>query len=380
MKITIFGLSITSSWGNGHATTYRGLVKELARAGHEVVFLERDVPWYSANRDMPKLPYCRIELYSGLDELRSRFEEDVYGADLVIVGSYVPDGIAVGEWVMDTASGLTAFYDIDTPITIAKLKSGGVEYLSTGLIPKYSMYLSFTGGPMLERIELEYGSPMARPLYCSADSGQYFPCQAEKKWDLGYIGTYSEDRQPLLEKLLIEPARRRKDWKFVVAGPQYPKKIKWPSNVERIEHLPPSSHREFYCSMRYTLNITRAEMTAAGWSPSVRLFEAASCATPVISDSWDGLESFFRGNSEILISRDSDETVCFLESIPEKERELIGARARRRVLNAHTASHRAMELEAYAAEALLMRKEAVRWRIDTTKNTGLKSGTAKAGR
>src|SRR4051812_16337134 len=165
LKIVILGLSITSSWGNGHATTYRGLVKELAARGHRVLFLERDQQWYAANRDLPKPPYSRVALYTTLKQLKDRFTTAVRNADLVVVGSYVPEGIAIGEWVLRTAQGATAFYDIDTPVTMSGLARGDVDYVSPAQIARYNVYLSFTGGPILDFIENEYGSPMARPLY-----------------------------------------------------------------------------------------------------------------------------------------------------------------------------------------------------------------------
>jgi spore maturation protein CgeB len=352
LKIVILGLSITSSWGNGHATTYRGLVRELTRRGHDVLFLERDVEWYASNRDLPAPPYGRTELYTSLDELKERFTKDVRDADLVIVGSYMPEGIAVGEWVTRASHGATAFYDIDTPVTLARLERGDIDYITADLIPRYQMYLSFTGGPTLERIEKRFGSPMTRPLYCSVDPEMYFPEESELKWDLGYMGTYSHDRQPALDRLLLEPARHWRNGRFVVAGPQYPAKIKWPSNVERVIHLPPVEHRAFYNSQKFTLNITRQDMIEAGYSPSVRLFEAAACATPIISDYWEGLESFFVPGSDILVANSSEEALRLVQEIPESERRRMGHRARERVLREHTAVHRAKELESYAIEAL----------------------------
>jgi spore maturation protein CgeB len=351
LKIVILGLSITSSWGNGHATTYRGLVRELTKRGHDVLFLERDVEWYASNRDLPAPPYGRTELYTSLDELKGRFAKDVRDADFVIVGSYMPEGIAVGEWVTRAAHGATAFYDIDTPVTLARLERGDAEYITADLIPRYQLYLSFTGGPTLDRIEKRFGSPMTRPLYCSVDPEMYFPGSPEFKWDLGYMGTYSHDRQPALERLLLEPARRWPDGRFVVAGPQYPMRIKWPSNVGRMIHLPPVEHRAFYNSQKFTLNITRRDMIEAGFSPSVRLFEAAACATPIISDYWEGLESFFAPGSEIMIAHSSEEALRLVRETSEAERERIGHRARERVLREHTAAHRAKELESYAIEA-----------------------------
>jgi spore maturation protein CgeB len=352
LDIVILGLSITSSWGNGHATTYRGLVRELKRRGHRVHFLERDVPWYADNRDLPRPRFCRTSLYGSLRELRTRHAAAVRDADLVIVGSYVPQGVSVGEWVTRTAKGVTAFYDIDTPVTLAKLARGETEYITPTLIAKYDLYLSFTGGPTLRRIERDYGSPAARALYCSVDPTLYYPEDVEAQWDLGYMGTYSDDRQPTLERLLVQPSRRWPDGRFIVAGPQYPDAIAWPPNVTRETHLAPRHHRAFYTSQRFTLNVTRADMVAAGYSPSVRLFEAAACATPIISDAWEGLEEILTPGKEILIARTAQDTLRYLREIPDDERLEMGRRARSRVLREHTAAHRAAELEGYACEVL----------------------------
>ena len=351
MKIVILGLSITSSWGNGHATTYRSLVRELVRLGHEVFFLERDQPWYAANRDMPKPPFGRTEIYQSVSELKRRFPEDIEGADCVIVGSFVPEGKTIGEWVTAAASGVTAFYDIDTPITLEKISLEECDYLSADLIALYDVYLSFTGGPTLELLEEEYGSPMARALYCSVDSEQYFPERRGKKWALGYLGTFGEDRQQKLNSLLLAPATMWPAGRFVVAGPQYPKGIRWPANVERITHLSPGKHRAFYNSQRFTLNVTRAAMVRAGFSPSVRLFEAAACGTPIISDDWPGLSTLFRVGEEILVAKNACEVLEILQEIPDQAVRDIGSGARERVLREHTAAHRAAELETIIATA-----------------------------
>jgi spore maturation protein CgeB len=352
LRIVLLGLSITSSWGNGHATTYRGLVKELSARGHDVLFLERDQEWYAANRDLPNPPYGRTELYGSADELIDRFARDIREADLVVVGSYVPEGAVIGRRVLDIVRGVAAFYDIDTPVTLSGLEQGNNEYLSAELIPHYHLYLSFTGGPVLRRLERQFGSPKARPLYCSVDPELYRPEPRELFWDLGYLGTYSSDRQPALQQLLIEPAQGWSKGRFVVAGPLYPATVQWPDNVQRVAHLSPAEHRKFYSQQRFTLNITRREMIRSGYSPSVRLFEAAACATPIISDYWEGLDSFFALGREILIARGQEDTLRCLREIPEAERLQIGERARQKVLSAHTAAHRAEELEQYAVEAL----------------------------
>lgn len=352
LRFVFIGLTITSSWGNGHATTYRGLVRELVARGHDVLFLEHDKPWYAAHRDLPQPPWGRTELYASVADLQQRFGPAVAGADVVIVGSYVPEGVAVGAWATHTATGVCGFYDIDTPVTLAKLARGDYEYLSLELIPAYHLYLSFTGGPTLAKLERVYGSPRAVPLYCSVDPGLYFPEPTELQWDLGYLGTYSADRQPPLERMMLSAARQWDAGRFVVAGPQYPSEIRWPLNVQRIEHLPPAEHRRFYNRQRFTLNVTRADMVAAGFSPSVRLFEAAACGVPIISDPWEGLDTLLTPGEQILISHGPIDTLRYLQQISESDRLAIGAAARERILSSHTAAHRAAELERYALEAL----------------------------
>jgi spore maturation protein CgeB len=350
LRFVVLGLSLSSSWGNGHATTYRALLKGLAARGHDVLFLERDQPWYADNRDLPHPGFCRFSLYHDVADL-AEWEREIGDADLTIIGSYVPDGIAVARLVRRFARFL-AFYDIDTPVTLARLADGRCEYLAASDIRHFDLYLSFTGGPTLRRIELQYGAPAARALFCAADPGLYRPVETGRRWDLGYLGTYSPDRQPVLERLLLDVARRAPQKRFVVAGPQYPGEIAWPENVERIEHLAPSDHAAFYSSLGWTLNVTRADMVAAGHSPSVRLFEAAACATPIISDVWDGLDEIFCLDSEVRCVRTTEEVLECL-ALPEAERLVIGLAARARFLNEHTAAHRAALLEDYVAVSLI---------------------------
>jgi spore maturation protein CgeB len=305
-------------------------------------------------------------LYGSLDELRDAHALALRAADLVIVGSYVPEGAAALRIVLELSRGTTAFYDIDTPVTLARLGRGDCEYLARDLVPRVDLYLSFTGGPTLERIERELGAPLARALYCSADPQVHRPSPGEPRWDLGYVGTYSTDRQPALERLLVEPARRRPGLRFAVAGPQYPADLRWPPNLERIEHLAPRDHAAFYAAQRFTLNVTRADMVRAGWSPSVRLFEAAACGTPVVSDPWRGIDTFFEPGREILIARSTGEALRIVDETSEEERRAMGARARRRVLAEHTAAHRACELEAFVREA---RERRVRHRVSREEAT-----------
>lgn len=351
MKIVLCGLSATSSWGNGHAVTYRSLLKGLAARGHEVLFLERDVPWYAAHRDLPAGGSDRIRLYGSLEELRDVHGADVRAADLVVVGSYVPDGIQVGRWVLEQSRGVTAFYDIDTPITLAGLAQDRCEYLTREQAAAYDLYFSFSGGPVLDRIRVEFGALRPRPLYCSVDPDVYRPLDRPERWRLGYMGTYSPDRQPGLERLLLDVARRLPECPMIVAGPQYPPDIDWPSNVERVDHVPPDGHPAFYASQRFTLNLTRKEMMRSGYSPSVRLFEAAACGVSILSDDWPGLDRFFRPGEDILVVSEPVDVVTCLTGITDARRTRMAERARLRVLDAHTPVRRAEEIEASVAEA-----------------------------
>jgi len=343
-NIVILGLTVTSSWGNGHATTYRALVKALAERGHEVLFLERETPWYGAHRDLERSPHARIAVYNSLADLRQRFTADVARADAVIVGSYVPDGIDIGGWAIATATGPVAFYDLDTPVTLAKLERGECDYLSVELIARYDLYLSFTGGPVLDLLQ-QMGSPRAAAFYCSVDPAMHEPVSTKRIWELGYLGTYSPDRQAGLERMLLNAALVLPANYFVVAGAQYPAAIAWPSNVQHIEHLPPAAHREFYCAQRFTVNVTRDDMKALGFSPSVRLFEAAACGVPIISDTWPGLETIFAIGWEILVAESTDDVLRILRNTTPAKRKAIAVAARQRVLREHTAAHRAAELE-----------------------------------
>jgi spore maturation protein CgeB len=350
MNIVVLGLSITSTWGNGHATTYRSLLRALSAHGHQIIFLERDAEWYANRRDLAQPDFCRLGLYKTLEDLDRAYRAEIKSADFIMIGSYVPEGVRLANWVCRYATGPVAFYDIDTPVTLAKINSGDYEYLSPDLIPRFDLYLSFTGGPVLERIASKFGARMVMPLYCSADPEIYYPQGVDKRWDLGYIGTFSADRHHAFESLFLAPARIYPAGRFIMAGSLYPSDLEWPENLTRIDHLPCTGHRNFYNQQRFTLNLTRGPMVKAGFSPSVRLFEAAACGTAVISDHWRGLESFFEPGKEILAVTSADEVIDILGSRLEDKSTKIGIAARNRFLKDHTSDRRASELESYIAQ------------------------------
>lgn len=348
MKIVIFGLSITSSWGNGHATTLRALCQALHRRGHRIVFFERDQEWYANNRDMPGPPFCQVRFYENWQRILPQVRSDLGDAEVAMVGSYVPDGIAALDEVLDSSAPVKAFYDIDTPITLSHLRTrGATDYLLPRHLAALDVYFSFTGGPLLDELETRFGVRFAVPLYCSVDPERHreLPITPEFACEMSYMGTYAPDRQPKLEELLCRSARRLPGQRFIVAGPQYPDSIAWPSNVERVLHLSPRYHAAFYCSSRLTLNVTRRDMVMAGYSPSVRLFEAAACGATIVSDNWPGLETFFVPGEEVLLPADTDDVVRYLAEYDPAELRRIGRAARERTLAGHSSAIRACEFE-----------------------------------
>ncbi|MSU89213.1 glycosyltransferase [Rhodobacteraceae bacterium 2CG4] len=346
LEIAILGLSLTSSWGNGHATTYRALLRGLAAEGHRVLFLERDVPWYADHRDLPEPDFCRLELYDDIPGMLARHGAALDRADAVIVGSYVPEGRQLIDTLAARDLRQLCFYDIDTPVTMDLLDRGDEAHLARRQVPLFDSYFSFAGGEVLDRLHRQYGARRPRALYCSVDAERYRPVETPIRWDMGYLGTYSPDRQPGLERLLLEPARQRPDLRFVVAGAQYPRDIDWPANVDRIDHLPPEEHAAFYCAQRFTLNITRDAMRRLGWSPSVRLFEAAACGTAILSDRWQGLDELFPEGEAIVIADGTADALAALTQIPGRRRSDIAQAARTRVLREHTGQARARALAA----------------------------------
>jgi spore maturation protein CgeB len=347
VKIVVCGLSITSSWGNGHATTYRALTRALRARGHKIVFFERDLEWYASNRDMPEPPFCRVHLYERWQDVISLLRRELSDADVAMVGSFFPDGVKAIDTVLDSAAGVKAFYDIDTPITVSKLRTGDAEYLRRDQIPGFDVYFSFTGGPMLGELQTRFGAKRPVPLYCSFDPDRYGWREPDPRYecDLSYMGTYAADRQAKLDELFCKPARNAARREFLLAGPQYPAEIVWPKNVRRIMHLEPVFHPYFYSSSLFTLNLTRDEMVAAGYSPSVRIFEAAGCGSAIISDTWPGLERFFNPNEEIFLARSSADVIQYLNNVDPEEARKVGLRALERVLAEHSAKKRAIEFE-----------------------------------
>ena len=347
MKLTIFGLTVSSSWGNGHATLWRGLIRALAAAGHQVTFVERDVDWYAEHRDLHALPGGRLLLYRDWQEVLAA-RRDLLDADAVIVTSYCPDAVAATRLIEQEAQGTRLFYDLDTPVTLAALAAGEpVAYLPPEGLGGFDLVLSYTGGPALDALADRLGARAVAPLYGHVDPGAHrpAPAQAMFRGDLSYLGTWAADRQPLVDALFLAAAAAAPERRFVLGGSGYPADFAWRDNIYFMGHVAPADHPAFFCSSRATLNVTRRDMAASGWCPSGRLFEAAACGAPIVSDWWPGLDAFFTPGEDILIARDAADVLAALDR-SDAELARLAAAARARVLANHSSAARAAELVA----------------------------------
>jgi spore maturation protein CgeB len=349
MRLVVFGLAVSSSWGNGHATLWRGLIGALTRQGHEVTFFERDVPWYAETRDLHALPDgAELVLYADWPAVRAKARAAVARADAVMVTSFCPDGPLASELAAEEAPGLSVFYDMDTGVTLRRLEAGeGVDYLPPQGLADFDLVLSYTGGRALDALRTRLGARRVAPLYGHVDPAAHRPGVPDPAFrgDLSYLGTYAADRQEALDALFLAPARARPRNRFVLAGSGYPQDFPWTDNVFFVKHLPPGDHPAFFASSRLTLNVTREAMAAMGYCPSGRLFEAAACGIPVLSDIWDGLDHFFTPGEEILVARTTDEALAALD-LPEADLARISRAARERTLAQHSSEARVRELVA----------------------------------
>jgi spore maturation protein CgeB len=352
LKVTFFGLTLSSSWGNGHATPYRAILRALHRQGLRLTFYEKDVPYYARHRDFQSCDYCDVVFYADWNQVRAGALKEASDSDVVVSASYTPEGARISDDLLGLSRPLHVFYDLDTPITLSRLKADSLEYLRREQIPEFDLYLSFTGGSLLRDLETKYQARVARPLYGCVDPDVYHRVDRlpDFRSDLSYLGTYAADRQMKMAELFLAPARRRTDLRFVLAGSLYPREWQWPTNVQRFEHVAPEQHPALYSSARATLNITRQLMADAGYCPSGRFFEAAACGTPILTDHWNGLDTFFDLKRELHVVRSAEDVLSAL-SLPDSELQVAAQWARQRTLDEHTGERRAAEFLAHCNEA-----------------------------
>ena len=346
MKLIVFGLSVSSAWGNSHATLWRGLIHALAAKGHHVIFYERNTVDYAAHRDCFELTNGELILYSDFDEIRTAARAALQSGDVGMVTSYCPDALAATELLLASSVGIRAFYDLDTPITLSRIAQGeSVAYIGERGLRDFDIVLSYTGGPALQQLQHVLGARLVSPLYGAVDPQLHAPRPVDPRYraDLSYLGNYAQERQAALEKLFLAPARARPDLSFAIGGSQYPSDFAWAPNIKCLWHVPPSEHAAYYCSARLNLNVTRAPMAELGYCPSGRLFEAAASGAPLISDGWSGLSHFYEPGRELIVAHDTQDVLDALD-MSDAELRAMSERARERTLSEHTMERRADQL------------------------------------
>jgi spore maturation protein CgeB len=315
------------------------------------------VPYYARHREVDRLPEGDLVFYERWEAVLPEAKRALAEADVAMVTSHCPDGVAAAELVLASRTACKVFYDLDTPVTLALVRAGQrPAYLGPGGLGQFDLVLSFTGGPALDELRSLLGARRVVPLYGSADPERDHraPPRDAYRAELSYLGTWAADRVAGLSTLLLGVARALPDRRFLVGGALYPPSYPWPPNVAVVEHVPAADHPAFFSSARLTLSITRGVMAEMGYCPSARLFQAAACGAPILSDAFDGLDHFFAPGREILVAETTDDALGAL-ALSDEELSRIGQAARERVLCDHTADRRAAELCAAVEDAAWVR-------------------------
>ena len=348
----MIGRSILSSSRNPVAELYRGLINELAQHGHRTTYLEPYDFGGIAHRDMLRSPYCEVWTYGDVDSLVEEYLAAIQSADLVLLGCDVPEADRIAQWICNEARGITIYYDTDLARTLRGLQEGNncCTYLSQQSISDFHLYLSTTGGPVLQQMAERYGVRCARPLYESIDPFAFYRMDIEKSYDLGFIGNYKAERSELIDRLLIGPARTTPNRQFVLAGDNYPAERKWPQNLTYLEHLPHTNHVDYYNRQSCSLILGRNDRRELGYTPSRQLLAAAACGVPVLTAPWAGIDEFFESKLDLFEVSSEQDVLDVLYGTDEPTRRRVGTRARERVLESHTTAHRAQQLLDYWQE------------------------------
>ena len=356
MKLVLFGSSLVSAYWNGAATYYRGICKAMHARGHDIVFVEPDLYERQQHRDLEAdPPYAEVRVCAGWLELERELER-ARGADLVAKCSGVGGwDMELAEAVLDLRSPSTrvAFWDVDAPQTLASAAAEPVDTPGTfrALIPRYDLILLYGGGPPVQAAYANLGARHTRLVYNAVDPSEYYPVEPEpaRACDLLFMANRMPDREQRAHELFFAAAQLAPDLHFILGGNGWGD-CDLPANVRWIGHVPTAEHRSWNCSARMVLNVNRADMATNGYSPPTRVFEAAGCGSCLITDTWQGIETFFAPGEEILLARTAEDIVDHLRQTSAARARAVGAAARRRVLRDHTYAARARELDAVLSE------------------------------
>jgi spore maturation protein CgeB len=348
MKICFFGSSLVSSYWNGAATYYRGLLKAMAALDYEIVFYEPDAFSRQQHRDIPDPEWAQVVVYPATDAgWQAALDTAARHADLLVKAS----GIGVFDRELESAvlhaarpCTIVAFWDVDAPATLDAIDRDHTNPLQK-LIPRYDLVLTYGGGAAVVRAYDRLGARTCVPIYNALDPQTHHPMARSDGFacDFGFLGNRLPDRESRVEEFFLEPARRLADRRFLLGGAGWESKSV-PPNVRLAGHVGTKHHNAFFCSGLATLNINRESMARYGFSPPTRVFEAAGAAACVITDTWPGIETFFEPGKELLTADGADAVTAILAGLGPEQARRIGRAARARALAEHTYAHRAKQL------------------------------------
>jgi spore maturation protein CgeB len=355
MKIAFYGSSLLSSYWNGAATYYRGLLRELATFGHDITFFEPDAFDRQKHRDFEVPDWCRVFVYEARPDALSHVIAEASDADAVIKASgvgYEDEALLTGLMLAARPDALRIFWDVDAPATLAEMAVDPEHYLRTAL-SDLDLVLTYGGGDPVVRRYREMGARSCVPIYNALDPTTHYPVDREPRFacDLAFLGNRLPDREARVNRFFFEPARRMPDARLILGGSGW-EGYDLPGNVTSLGHVSTHEHNAFNSTPKAVLNISRESMATMGFSPATRVFEAAGAGACLISDDWQGLGLFLTPDVDVLVARDTADVVEILAGLdPEKARR-IGRSARAKVLRNHTYDQRAALADKVLREAL----------------------------
>jgi spore maturation protein CgeB len=336
-----------SSYWNGAATYYRGILRALAGLGHEIVFYEPDAFERQSHRDIADPDWARVIVYPASPEGWQRsLKAAARSADIMVKAS----GVGLFDRELETAiidtpsSALRIYWDVDAPATLDEMTARSEHHLRTA-IPRYDLVFTYGGGDPVVNAYRGFGARDCIPIYNALEPTHHFPVASAGEFacDLGFLGNRLPDREARVDSFFLDAARRLPAKQFLLGGSGWETKD-LPPNVKRMGHVGTNSHNAFFCSGLATLNINRESMARYGFSPPTRVFEAVGAGACLITDAWHGIEFFLEPNREVLVAADGDEVAAHMESLtPSRAAEIAGC-ARKRILAHHTYAHRALQV------------------------------------
>lgn len=349
MKIAFYGSSLLSSYWNGAATYYRGVLRDLAARGHEISFYEPDAFDRQQHRDIDPPEWARVVVYPATTDGLSAVLREAAGADAVVKAS------GVGVFDTELLEGLIAhaapealrlFWDVDAAATLDEM-ARAPDHPVRRALPALDLVLTYGGGAPVVEAYRRFGAVDCVPVYNAVDPSTHFPVAPDMRFDadLAFLGNRLPDREARVEEFFFRPVAMLPHRSFLIGGNGWQDRP-MPANVRALGHVPTADHNGFNSTPLAVLNIARDSMAEMGWSPATRLFEAAGAGACLITDAWPGIEMFLKPGDEVLVARDGQDVAELLSGLTRERARAIGDAARRRVLAEHSYERRGEQVDA----------------------------------